>query len=443
MKVSITNNNIIRLALPISLAMIIPLINDLTNNYFLGKVGLRELAVIGVGGLFYLTLTMIGYGLANGVQVQLSRKAASLDYNGITRLFVNGGLLTILLALSLMMLSLWLAPLIFGFSLHNSEHIYMSINFLYIRVWGLPFLMLTQLSNAFYIAIGRSKFLMAGSLATTLSNVLFDYLFIFGNSGFPKMGLEGAALASVCAEMIGFGVMYGLFYLRRLYIQFPVHNHFVLDIKQCQRMLRISIPLIVQYFFSIGGWMIFFIFVEHLGERELAASQILRSLFRIVSVSTWAFAATCNSMVSNIIGQGRQKDVLGLVHKVARISFICTAVICGLMLISARFYLSLFTSDVALIEVALPSLRVVTVATLIMSLGTVVFNGVVGTGKTTANLLIEIVSVFAYLVYCFIVIERMRSPLYMAWFSEFVYWSSLLLIGYSYLRWGRWRSKLI
>src|SRR5215217_3204940 len=101
--------------------MIIPLINDLTNNYFLGKVGLRELAVIGVGGLFYLTLTMIGYGLANGVQVQLSRKAASLDYDGITRLFVNGGLLTILLALSLMMLSLWLAPLIFGFSLHNSE----------------------------------------------------------------------------------------------------------------------------------------------------------------------------------------------------------------------------------------------------------------------------------------------------------------------------------
>lgn len=443
MKVSITNSNIIRLAIPISLAMIIPLINDLTNNYFLGKVGMRELAVNGVSGIFYLALTMVGYGLANGIQVQLSRRAANLDYNGITRIFINGALLTILLALSLMMLSLWLAPLIFGLSLHNSEHVYLSINFLYVRVWGLPFLMLTQLSNAFYIATGRSKYLMAGSLVTTLSNVLFDYLFIFGNYGMPRMGLEGAALASVCAEMLGFGVMYGLFYLRRLYNQFPIHNHFVLDIKQCRRMLRIATPLIVQYFFSIGGWVIFFIFVEHLGERELAASQILRSLFRIVSVSTWAFAATCNSMVSNIIGQGRQRDVLGLVHKVAKISFLSTAVICALMLLSGRFYLSLFTDDMALIEIALPGLRVISVATLVMSLGTVVFNGVVGTGKTTANLLIEVACVFIYLVYCYIFIEHLRSPLYVAWLSEFVYWTSLLVISYSYLRWGRWRGKMI
>jgi MATE family multidrug resistance protein len=442
-KVSVTNNNIIRLAVPISLAMIIPLINDLTNNYFLGKVGLRELAVNGVSSIFYLALTMVGYGLANGIQVQLSRRAANLDYKGITRIFVNGALLTILLALSLMMLSLWLAPIIFGLSLHNSDHVYMSINFLYVRVWGLPFLMLTQLANAFYIATGRSKYLMAGSLVTTLSNVFFDYAFIFGNYGMPRMGLEGAALASVCAEMLGFGMMYALFYLRRLYNQFPIHNHFVLDIKQCRRMLRIATPLIVQYFFSIGGWVIFFIFVEHLGERELAASQILRSLFRIVSVSTWAFAATCNSMVSNIIGQGRQRDVLGLVHKVAKISFLSTAVICMVMLLSARFYLSLFTDDMGLIEMALPSLRVVTVATLVMSLSTVVFNGVVGTGKTTANLIIEIASVFIYLVYCYIVIERMRSPLYVAWLSEFVYWTSLLIIGYAYLRWGRWRGKLV
>ena len=442
MKVSITNSNIIRLALPISLAMIIPLMNDLTNNFFLGQVGIRELAVNGVSGIFYLALCMVGYGLANGIQVQLSRRAASLDYQGITKIFINGALLTVLLALTLMMASLWLAPIIFGLTMHNTDHVYMSINFLYIRVWGLPFLMLTQLSNAFYIATGRSKFLMAGSLATTLTNVVLDYLLIFGNYGFPNMGLEGAALASVCAEMVGFGVMYGLFYLRKLYLQFPLHQHFELDIKQCRRMLKISAPLIVQYFFSIGGWLIFFIFVEHLGERELAASQILRSLFRIVSVSTWAFAATCNSMVSNIIGQGRQRDVLGLVHKVAKISFLATAVICAVMLLGGRFYLSLFTSDAMLIEVALPSLRVIAVATLVMSLGTVSFNGVVGTGRTTINLIIEMTSVFIYLIYCYVAIEKMRMPLHVAWMSEFVYWISLLLISYSYLRWGKWRGRV-
>ncbi len=442
MKAAITNNYIIRLALPISLAMLIPLLNDLTNNFFLGRVGVRELAVNGVSGIFYLALSMVGYGLANGVQVKLSRRAANLDYNGITKIFINGAMLTMLLALCLMMLSLWLAPLIFGLSMHSNDHVVMSINYLYIRVWGLPFLMLTQLANAFYISIARSKFLMAGSLAATLTNVLLDYILIFGNFGFPRMGLEGAALASVGAEMIGAGVMYGAFYLYRLYRQFPIHEHFVPDLQLAKSMLKIAAPLIIQYFFSIGGWLVFFIFVEHLGERELAGSQIIRSLFRIVSISTWAFGATCNTMVSNIIGQGRQSEVVGLVHKIWKISLTATAAICLLMLVSARFYLSLFTSDQVLIDLTVPSLRVVAVATLVMSLGTVSFNAVIGTARTTVNLIIEVSCVCLYLIYCYIFIERMRCPLYMAWLSEFVYWTSMLVVSYIYLRSGRWRGRI-
>lgn len=443
MKVSVTNSYIIRLALPISLAMIIPLLNDLTNNFFLGQVGQRELAVVGPSSIFYLALTMIGYGFSNGVQVLFSRRAANLDYKGITRLFMNGAMITILLALLMMMLSLWSAPVIFGLSMHNSDHAFLSINYLYIRVWGLPFLMLTQLISAFYIATSRSKYLMAGSIAATLTNILLDYILIFGHFGLPEMGLRGAAAASVGAEIVGFTVMYGLFYINKLYRNFPVHEYFELDLKQCRRMLRISAPLILQYFFSIGGWLVFFIYVEHLGERELAASQILRSLFRFVSISTWAFAATCNMMVSNIIGQGRQQEVVGLMHKVAKISLIATGIICAILLLSGRFYLSLFTDDAALIELAIPSLRVIALATLVMSLGTVSFNAVVGTGRTTINLVIETICVCCYLVYCYIFVERMHSPLYVAWLSEFVYWTSLLLISYTYLRRGRWRGKMI
>ena len=129
-------------------------------------------------------------------------------------------------------------------------------------------------------------------------------------------------------------------------------------------------------------------------------------------------------------------------HKVAKISIIATAGLCLLLLASGRFYLSLFTNDQALIELALPSLRVVTVATLMMSMGTVVFNGVMGTARTTVNLLIEVSCVVLYLVYCNIAIERMHSPLYIAWLAEFVYWTSLLVISYAYLRSGKWKRRI-
>ncbi|MCD6062907.1 MAG: hypothetical protein K0R82_818 [Flavipsychrobacter sp.] len=443
MKVSVSNKDIIRLALPISLALLIPQINFLTNTAFLGRLGETELGVNGIAGIFYLTLSMIGYGLSNGMQVQMARRAGEGDKHGLAKTLTNGVMLATLLSLTMMVMSMWLAPLIFGLSLHNSENVFLSVNFLYIRVWGLPFLMITQLFNAFYISIHKSKYLIYDSIASTIMNVVLDYLLIFGEGGFPEMGLQGAAVASVIAEAFGCAVMFGLFYFNRLGRSFPVMKYLRFDSELSQRTLKVSSPLIVQFLFSIGGWQVFFIFIEHLGERELAASQILRSVFGIVSIGTWAFAATCNSMVSNLIGQRKQSHVIPLIRKVVKLSFLYVVIISILLLGFSDAFLSLYRDDPALVAFAKPSLQVIVIASLIMSVSTVIFNGVVGTGNTMINLVIEIFCVGSYLVYCYIVIERLRLPLHWAWGSEFVYWTSLLVTCLFYLRSGRWKGKKI
>jgi len=442
-KVSITNKQIIKLAAPISLSLLIPQVSFLTNTAFLGRLGERELGVNGLTGIFYLILSMIGYGLSSGMQIQMARRAGENDKDGLAKILTNGLMLAIGLSLGLMLLTLWFAPLVFGLSLHSNENIALSVNFLYIRVWGLPFLMMTQLFNAFYISVSQSRFLIYGSLIATISNIFFDYGLIFGHFGFPKMGLSGAALASIIAEFAFCLTMFGAFYLKRFHLLYPLRLYADFSFKLCKRTLTIAAPLIVQFMFSIGGWQIFFIFIEHLGEKELAASQILRSIFGIVGICTWAFASTCNTMVSNIIGQGKQKQVTTLIWKIARLSLVFTIVICALLLGFSREFLSLYRNDADLISFAVPSLRVITLATLIMSLSTVIFNGVVGTGNTLVNLTMEVTCVCSYLIYCYIVIERLRSPLYICWGSEFVYWSSLLITSLLYLRSGRWKGKTI
>jgi multidrug resistance protein, MATE family len=442
-KVSISNKDIIKLAAPISLSLLIPQVNFLTNTAFLGRLGEQELGVNGITGIFYLTLSMIGYGLSSGMQVQMARRAGEGDAPGLAHTFTNGAMLSVLFSTGLLILSLWLAPIIFGLSLHNGSNISRSIDFLYIRVWGLPFLMLTQLANSFYISIGKSRFLIYGSLAGTVTNIVLDYLFIFGKGGFPEMGLEGAALASAIADAAYCAVMYGLFYFHKMYKQYPVYRYWKFDHKLSRRTLKVASPLIVQFLFSIGGWQIFFIYIEHLGNRELAASQILRSVFGIVSIGTWALASTCNTMVSNVIGQGKQRMVIPVISKVAKLSLLYVVVLSVILLGFSDTFLSLYRDDPSLVAFAKPSLRVIVVATALMALSTVMFNGVVGTGNTVTNLIIEVTCVLTYLVYCYFVIERWRMPLHWAWGSEFVYWSSLLLVSYLYLRSGRWKDKKI
>lgn len=441
--VTATNKQIIKLAAPISLAILIPQLNYFTNTIFLGMLGEKELGVNGITGVFFLILSMIGYGLSSGIQIQMARRAGEGDEKGLAQLLANGVMLSVLFSLGLMLITLWLVPLLFGFSLQDEGNFELSVKFIYTRVWGLPFLMLTQLLYSFFISINRSRMLIYGSLAATLVNILLDYLLIFGKGGMPAMGFDGAAIASVLAEVSGCLVMLGVFFAQRLHYKYPLFQFRHFDIDLSQRSLKVAAPLIVQFMFSIGGWLVFFFFIEHLGAQSLAASQVLRNIFGIVSVGTWALATTCNTMVSNVIGQGRQADVIKVITKIAKLSFVYAALVCVLMLIFAQEFLSVYTNDQSLILFSIPSLRVIIIATLVMSLSTVIFNGVVGTGNTLVNLTMEVTCVSLYLVYCYYVINIKHSELYLCWGSEFVYWTTLLVGSVLYLKTGKWKGKKI
>lgn len=443
LKNKIHNKAIISLAAPIALALLIPQLNFLTNTAFIGRLGQDELGVNGISGVFYLLLAMVGYGLSSGLQVLMARRVGEGDRKSLGKTLGNGLVLSLFFSFGLMMLSLWVAPLIFSMSLHNDKHIFLSIEFIYTRVWGLPFLMLSQLANAFFIATGRSKYIIWGSLLATILNILLDYALIFGHWGFEAKGLQGAAIASVCSEIAAAILMWIIFYAKKMNKKYEVRQLIQFDYRLAGDTLKVSTPLILQYFFSIGGWLIFFFYVEHLGTIELAASQMLRSVLGIIGVCTWAFASSCNTLVSRTIGQGFQEDVPKLIGKIVQLSFITTLVIGLLLVLFPQYFLSLYTNDIALIEFSIPALRAVVLGALLMSLATVVFNGVVGTGNTWVNLGIEISCVLLYIIYCFIFIQQWQAPLFVAWLSECVYWLSLLLIATFYLRYGRWRDKVI
>ena len=81
---------ILFMALPISLSMLVPQINFITNNIFLGALGERELASAGITGVYYLIFAVIGHGLNNGLQALVARRAGQNLPKEIGKLFFNG-----------------------------------------------------------------------------------------------------------------------------------------------------------------------------------------------------------------------------------------------------------------------------------------------------------------------------------------------------------------
>lgn len=443
MKLSISNKDILKLSAPIAVAMLIPQISFLTDTIFLGRLGERELGANGMAGIFYLVLAMIGVGLTNGIQVQLSRRAGESNYLGLAKTFTNGMTLCLGFGLLLMTIALVVGPTLFNATLHDTRNADLSISYLNVRMWGLPFLMLTQLANAFYIATGQSKYLIHGSIVANGVNIVLDYGLIFGEFGLPEMGMEGAALASVISEVVFVIVMYGIFYAKKMQVKYPILTSKSFDIPLAKQSLIVATPLIVQFMFSIGGWQIFFIYVEHLGTRELAVSQILRSVFGVAGIGLWSLAASCNTMVSNVIGQGKQRLVIPVIWRTIKIAVIYALGLGLLLVLFPVEFLQLYRDDAEMIALAIPSLRIVAISSVLMGIATVLFNGVMGTGNTKVNLFIEVCCVLSYILYCTIAIEYMRLPLHWAWMSEFVYWGTLTIACTLYLRTGRWKNKAV
>lgn len=86
-------------------------------------------------------------------------------------------------------------------------------------------------------------------------------------------------------------------------------------------------------------------------------------------------------------------------------------------------------------------MQVVSVGLLFMSVANIWLNGVTGTAKTRVNLLIEIIAITVYLFYTWYFVKTNYISLAMAWSNELVYWSTIFIMSFIYLRSGRWKSK--
>lgn len=442
--------NIIKLALPISVAIFIPQINNLTNTLFLGyyrpsQVGLEMkdlLAASGIAGIYYLTLVMIGYGLSTGLLMFMSRFAGENAKVTLGKYFSHGMFLALVSSIFLMGVSFLVAPALFKVAIHDAAIRNAAMEFIFIRTWGLPFIMLAQMCNSFFLSVSKSKYIIPGSFLQTVVNILLDYLLIFGLGFIPELGLNGTAYASVAAELIYMLTSLYLLFGRHEFNEFRIQLFEKPDTGILQNILLKSSPLVMQHFLSIGAWELFFIYVEHLGQSESAISQVLRSVFGLVGVFTWAFASTCNSMVSNLIGQGLITTVIPMIRKIATISFGLSLLLGLPMMFFPSQFLSLLVNDANLVEVGTSSLRIVVLASWTLSISTIAFNGVLGTGNTKLNMIFEFVAISLYAIYIHTVVEIARMPLVFAWSSEFVYWITLLSLSVWYLHSGRWKNNL-
>ena len=445
LQLKITNRQIIKLTLPVSIAILVPQLNFITNNIFLGHYSSTTLAVASITGVYYLIFASIGFALNNGLLALISRRAGENRPDEIGKLFNQGIFNALLIATIAIIVSYTITPTLLRSILHEPAKAEMAISFLKIRIWGLPFLYIYQMRNALLVGTNQSKYMVMGTIAEAIANVVFDYTLIFGKWGLPEMGFNGAAVASIIAEFMGMFAIYIVIHQKGIARRFALFKKLRWDKKNASLITAMSAPLVFQHAISIISWEFFFILIERNQPTDMpqAISNVMRNVFGMFGCMSWAFASTSNSMVSNIIGQGKQEQVIPLINKIVKLSTGIAVVLCLLLNLFPQVFLSIFGQGDEFIRQGIPVIRVVSLAMILMSFSVVWLHAVTGTGNTKVTFLIEAAAIIFYCAFVYIVMEKLKLSITFGWMSEWLYWTCMFIPAFFYLQSGHWKKKVI
>jgi Na+-driven multidrug efflux pump len=297
--------------------------------------------------------------------------------------------------------------------------------------------------SRFFVGIQLTKYITVGAVIVGITNFVFDYVMIFGKFGFPKMGLEGAALAAVLAEVVG--LAYFVFIIIRK-VDLSKYNLFrfkkpQLDITR--KTFNLSSFTMLQNMVSLVGWFLFFVIVEKTGERNLAITNVVRSYYMLLMVPLWAFANTASTLVSNAIGAGQRRYVFQIIRRVA---LFCTGIMVVVFIITACFpkeIMRLYTADATLIEMGVNGLCIVALATIVGGTAWVIFVSISATGNTQIALLIECLTTVLYVTTIYFLAHAFADRIGLVWLSELVYFGVMGIGSVIYLSTNHWVKKQI
>lgn len=438
-----SNKDILNISYPIFLSLIAQNIVNITDTAFLGRVGEVELGASAIAGVLYIAVFMIAFGFSQGSQILIGRRNGEKSYAPIGEIFIQGVLFLTVLGVGVFAALHTFGEMGLRSFMQSTDVADAAARFLNVRIFGIFFVFPNVMFRAFFVGITKTKILTINAVIMAVVNIILDYGLIFGNLGMPEMGIEGAALASVIAEACS-----AIFFLIYLFACVDWKKYgFSLNISfkpaVIRNMLDISIFTMLQAFVSLATWFLFFAFVEQLGERPLAISNIIRSLYMLFFIPVMALGATANTMVSNAIGAGDEEKVLSIIYRIIRLSFYILIPATLLLLLVPEGFIAIYTADAGLISESVAPLWVLASSLLFGSAGSIFFNAISGTGNTRSSLFFEVITLVIYVGYMAFVILYLRGSVALCWTTELIYWLVLCAICWPYLASGKWKGRSI
>lgn len=377
--------NIFRMVWPATTESVLQMLVGIVATAMVGHISAEAVGAVGLSNRVTQIVWAIFAAIGTGATVLIARAVGANDRAAARRTAQQALVLALVLVCLLTGLVVWQARWLMVWLFRAKDSILdMSFTYLSLVALGMPFMAAMQVSGAIMRGAGNTRTPMSIAFVVNAINVVCNYTFIYGNFGFPALGIRGAALSAIIAQAAGAAL--ALFFLSRSSADFSFNivKHYALDQKEIVRILGIGVPTAFESIFWQTATIILMRLIVLFGTAELAAHQLGLTAESLSYMPSVGFGIAATAFVGQSLGAKNPQQAERYVREIVRWSIVLTIITASVLFFVPKVIMGLLTRDQAVIELGAKYLMLMAVAQLPQQISGVLNGALRGAGDTKA-----------------------------------------------------------
>lgn len=388
--------SVIKIALPVTLQSLLQSSFSVVDQMMIGQLGENSIAGIGLGGKFASIYTVVLAAVSSVAGILISQYMGKKEEESVSRSFFTSMVLSLALAAVFLVMCVAFPEMIMG--LYTKDEATKILAVKYIRILAVSFLpmavssMLTTMLRCMEIAVLP----MCASIFALVLNTGLNYLLIFGKWGFPRMGVEGAAAASVAAQIVSFGIILVLFFAvfqkeKHLFVRFsqsPDYN---------RQYIRILCPMLICEFLWGLGENVYTAVYGNIGTDACAAMTMTVPVQTIVIGALSGLSQASAILIGKSLGAGNFDQAYKESKKLMGYGLLGSVFLSLLLAAFSPFYVRFYQVEPAVQELTRNLLLVIAVIAPVKVMNMILGGGILRSGgKTEYTMWIDIIGTWVF-----------------------------------------------
>ncbi|MBE6914439.1 MAG: MATE family efflux transporter [Ruminococcaceae bacterium] len=378
----------IHLLIPVMLQQLITVGINFLDNIMVGSFGETQIAAASLANQFYGIFQFVCMGLGSGAVVMSSQFWGSGEHDKLKTVSSIAMRFTLGISAVFFLLSFcWPEAVL---RCYTNDLAVVAAGRGYMRLIGSTFIMAGMSSTATYLlrSTGHVRVPLICSIIAFFVNLFFNYVFIFGVLGFPRLEIVGAAVGTVIARAFEFVAVWGYFAFKDKNLGFRCRHFFLPGGKLLRQYVRFSLPVIISDTLLGVGISLGSVIIGHISAEFVAANSIVQTGNQLLTVTNAAMAGASAVVIGNTIGAGDTDKAYrqGIAYVVLSFSFgIAFSLI---ILLLRRPYIGFYSVSEATVEMAMDFFLFVVIMSPIQTLAYVTSKGILRGGGDTRFLMV-------------------------------------------------------